>query len=144
MSLQSLFFFFLLRRKFLRRSSNLDQALQVTVSPVRDRVVEQWQRQEVKCVYAFVVICISVGFQAGGICEQMLPMSPGVSHRLKELQCFWQRWTGRTRTVGVPSPTTSQPSTPTPWNSNVRLVRNGQGAPNLCTLTSTQTLVTTI
>lgn len=22
---------------------------------------------------------------------EALPMSPGVSHRLKELQCFWQR-----------------------------------------------------
>lgn len=51
-------------------------------------------------------------------CAGVLPMSPGVSHRLKELQCFWQRWTGRTRTVGRPSPTTSQPNTPTPWNTD--------------------------
>lgn len=51
-------------------------------------------------------------------CVSVLPMSPGVSHRLKELQCFWQRWTGRTRTVGRPSPTTSQPNTPTPWNTD--------------------------
>lgn len=45
-------------------------------------------------------------------------MSPEFSHRLKELQCFWHCWTGRTRTVGRPSPTTSQPHTPTPWNTS--------------------------
>lgn len=39
------------------------------------------------------------------------PMSPGSSHRLKDLQCFWHLWTGRTRTAGEPSATTSQPIT---------------------------------
>lgn len=46
-----------------------------------------------------------------------LPMSPGSSHRLKERQWFWHRWTGRTWTAGEPSATTSQPNTCTLCNT---------------------------
>ncbi len=49
----------------------------------------------------------------------VLPMSPGSSHRLKERQWFWHRWTGRTRTDGEPSATTSQPSTCTRYNNEM-------------------------